>query len=114
MELAGDGRIRWIEGCPGSAQCSDDTGLRGFLSQAALLATAARGGLPDTGTGRTLHGHRVVCLPDEVLHPDHPPVVPGLSPCFSIATGALLGHWSEDSSAFVGATLAAGLTDSAG
>jgi hypothetical protein len=112
VALEPDGRIRWIDGCTKTAaECLDDPGLRGFLSQAALLAADRTGTLPATGVARTLHGHPVVCVPDLALHPDAPPTVDGLDPCFSIATGALLGHFSTDSDAFVGPTLAEGLSD---
>ncbi len=114
VQLEADGRIRWVDGCTKTAaECADDPGLRGFLAQAALLGALQRGVLgPDAvGTARTLHGHAVVCVTDRMLYPDSPPVVEGLDPCFSIATGALLGHWSTPSSAFVGPTLADGLVD---
>lgn len=112
VALEADGRIRWIDGCTKTAaECLDDPGLRGFLSQAALLAAERTGTLPATGVSRTLHGHPVVCVSDLALHPDAPPTVDGLDPCFSIATGALLGHYSTDSDAFVGPTLADGLSD---
>ncbi|WP_290801228.1 hypothetical protein [Herbiconiux sp.] len=112
--LEADGRIRWIDGCTKPAgECADDPGLRGFLAQAALLGALQRGVLAadSSGTARTLHGHPVVCVPDRWLYPDSPPTIDGLDPCFSIATGALLGHWSTPSSAFVGPTLADGLVD---
>lgn len=112
VALEADGRIRWIDGCTKTAaECLDDPGLRGFLSQAALLSAERTGSLPATGVARTLHGHPVVCVSDLALHPDAPPTVDGLDPCFSIATGALLGHYSTDSDAFVGPTLAEGLSD---
>ncbi len=116
VQLGDDGAVQWIDGCTKpAAQCSDDPGLRGFLSQAALLGALERGVLPAdaTGVARTLHGHPVVCVSDRALHPADPPVVEGLDPCFSISTGALLGHWSTPSAAFVGPTLAEGLVDEA-
>jgi hypothetical protein len=114
VQLSADGAVQWVDGCTKpAAQCSDDPGLRGFLSQAALLGALQRGVLAGDATGiaRTLHGHPVVCVSDRALHPADPPVVEGLDPCFSISTGALLGHWSTPSSAFVGPTLAEGLVD---
>jgi hypothetical protein len=114
VQLGEDGVVRWVDGCTKPAvQCSGDPGLRGFLSQAALLGALQRGVLPAdaTGVARTLHGHPVVCVSDRALHPADPPVVDGLDPCFSISTGALLGHWSTTSAAFVGPTLAEGLVD---
>ncbi|WP_382306925.1 hypothetical protein [Herbiconiux sp. UC225_62] len=114
VRLTSDGGIRWIDGCTKTAaDCLDDPGLRGFLSQAALLGALERHVLTAdaTGVARTLHGHPVVCVTDAALHPDAPPVVEGLDPCFSISTGALLGHWSTPSAAFVGPTLAEGLVD---
>ena len=110
--LEADGGIRRLEGSTKpAADCLDDPALRGFLAQAALLGAERKGSLPDTGIAETLHGHPVVCVSDLALHPESPPVVEGLDPCFSIATGALLGHWSTASAAFVGPTLAEGLTD---
>ena len=117
VELGQDGRISWVEGCTKpAAECADDPGLRGFLAQAALLGALQRGVLAAdaTGTARTLHGHPVVCVSDRMLYPASPPTVEGLDPCFSIATGALLGHWSTPSSAFVGPTLAKGFVDQPG
>ncbi|SDZ54344.1 hypothetical protein [Herbiconiux ginsengi] len=114
VRLQPDGAVRWTGGCTKTAaECLDDPGLRGFLSQAAVLGAIRRGVLSAdaTGTARTLHGHPVVCVSDAALHPDAPPVVDGLDPCFSISTGALLGHWSTPSAAFVGPTLAEGLVD---
>lgn len=112
VSLEADGSIRWIDGCSKpAADCLDDPGLRGFLSQAAVLAAERTGSLPATGVARTLHGHPVVCVSDRALYPDSPPTVEGLDPCFSIASGALLGHWSADSAAFVGPTLAEGFSD---
>ncbi|MCS5714632.1 hypothetical protein NVV95_08710 [Herbiconiux sp. CPCC 205716] len=114
VHLDADGTIRWVDGCTKAPErCADDPGLRGFLSQAALLAAERRGELPEWGVARTLHGHPVVCVSDAALHPLDPPTVATLDPCFSTATGALLGHWSSDSAAFVGPTLAEGLVDEA-
>jgi hypothetical protein len=114
VHLDADGTVRWVDGCTKAPdRCADDPGLRGFLSQAALLAAERRGGLPEWGVARTLHGHPVVCVSDAALHPLDPPTVVTLDPCFSTATGALLGHWSSDSDAFVGPTLAEGLVDEA-
>ncbi|MBF4571210.1 hypothetical protein ITJ64_01625 [Herbiconiux sp. VKM Ac-1786] len=114
VHLDADGTVRWVDGCTKAPErCADDPGLRGFLSQAALLAAERRGGLPEWGVARTLHGHPVVCVSDAGLHPLDPPTVVTLDPCFSTATGALLGHWSSDSDAFVGPTLAEGLVDEA-
>ncbi|MGA1838140.1 hypothetical protein VD659_14555 [Herbiconiux sp. 11R-BC] len=115
VELGADGSIRWTGGCTKpAAECADDPALRGFLSEAAVLSAARRGFLPAEGVARTLHGHPVVCVSDAALHPDAPPAVASLDPCFSMSTGALLGHWSSASSAFVGPTLAEGLVDRAG
>ncbi|MFB2586534.1 hypothetical protein [Herbiconiux liukaitaii] len=112
VEVEADGSIRWLDGCTKPAEdCLDDPGLRGFLALAALLGAERKGTLPATGRAETLHGHPVVCVSDAALHPDSPPVVDGLDPCFSVATGAMLGHYSAESAAFVGPTLAEGLTD---
>lgn len=105
------GTIAWAEGCTKStADCADDTQLRGFLSTAALISLKRQGRLPATGTARTLHGTPVVCVPDAALHPDAAAADVRLDPCFDRATGAVLAHWSPDSAAFVGATLAPGFT----
>lgn len=105
------GTISWTEGCTkDAADCADDTQLRGFLATAALIALDRQGRLPATGTARTLHGTPVVCVADAALHPDAAAADVRLDPCFDRATGAVLAHWSPDSAAFVGATLAPGFT----
>lgn len=102
-----DGAVRWIEGCTKTdAQCEHDTALRGFLTTALVVAAEHAGTLPASGVVRDLHGTDVVCIDDADLYPA-PPVV-SLHPCFDIASGAVLGQWSPDSHAFVGATLADG------
>lgn len=112
VEVLPGGGVRWVDGCTKTAaDCLDDPGLRGFLTQAALLAAERRGELPETAVARTLHGHPVVCVSDVALHPASPPVIEGLDPCFSVSTGAVLGHYSLPSEAFVGPTLAEGLSD---
>ncbi len=105
------GTIAWTEGCTKSAaDCADDPQLRGFLATAALISLDRQGRLPATGTARTLHGTPVVCVSDAALHPDAAAADVRLDPCFDRATGAVLAHWSPDSAAFVGATLAPGFT----
>lgn len=105
------GSIAWSEGCTKSAaHCQNDTELRGFLAAAALVSLDREGRLPAAGTARTLHGTPVVCVSDAELHPDAAAAAVRLDPCFDRATGAVLGHWSPDSAAFVGATLAPGFT----
>lgn len=105
------GTIAWTEGCTKDpADCSDDTRMRGFLATAALISLEHQGRLPATGTARTLHGTPVVCVADAALHPDAAAAEVRLDPCFDRATGAVLAHWSPDSAAFVGATLAPGFT----
>lgn len=112
VEVLPGGGIRWTDGCSKTApDCLDDPGLRGFLTQAALLGAEVKGELPATAVARTLHGHPVVCVSDVALHPASPPVIDGLDPCFSVSTGAVLGHYSLQSGAFVGPTLAEGFTD---
>lgn len=99
--------VRWVEGCTKTdALCQNDTTLRGFLTTALVVAADRAGTLPASGVVRDLHGADVVCVDDAELYPS-PPTVP-LHPCFDIASGAVLGHWSPDSHAFVGATLADG------
>ena len=112
VRVTSDGTITWISGCTkDAAACQDDTALRGFLTTAALVGLERSGRMPDTGTARTLHGTPVVCVDDNAAHPDSAPSIAGLDPCFSIATGALLGHWSAASAAFVGPTLAPGFAE---
>jgi hypothetical protein len=112
VEVLPGGGIRWTDGCPKTAaDCLDDPGLRGFLTQAALLGAEQRGELPAMAVARTLHGHPVVCVSDLALHPGSPPAIDGLDPCFSVSTGAVLGHYSLPSGAFVGPTLAEGFSD---
>lgn len=102
------GAIRWVSGCTKSAgECADDPALRGFLSTAVVVAALRMGALPEEGVLRDLHGRSVVCVDDAALHPYRPPTV-ALDPCLDLASGAVLGHWSPDSEAFVGATLADG------
>jgi hypothetical protein len=112
VAVGADGSVAWTGGCTKTAAaCSDDPALRGFLASAALASLAARDRLPETGTVRTLHGTPVVCVDDAALHPDAAPAAVPLDPCFSVATGAVLGHWSADSAAFVGPTLAPGFRE---
>ncbi|MBB2976914.1 hypothetical protein FHX49_002502 [Microbacterium endophyticum] len=103
--------IEWITGCTKSAAlCADDSELRGFLATATVVEGARNGTLPETGVVRVLHGTDVVCIDDEALHPNSSPALVPLDPCVDIETGAVLGHWSTASAAFVGATLADGFT----
>lgn len=112
VRVGTDGRIEWLAGCTKSATaCADDPALRGFLSAATIRSALDRGSLPATATTRTLHGTAVVCIADRALHPAAPPAAIDLQPCFSRSTGAMLGHYSDASAAFVGATLAAGFVD---
>jgi hypothetical protein len=109
VEVAADGTVSWVSGCGKTAElCADDPALRGFLATAALLGLARAERLPESGTARTVHGVDVVCVDDASLHPDAAPAHVRLDPCFHRATGAVLAHWSPDSEAFVGATLAPG------
>jgi hypothetical protein len=106
-----DGTVSWSTGCGKTpALCADDTELRGFLATAALVGLARADRLPETGVAREVHGRAVVCVEDGALHPDAAPAHVRLDPCFDRATGAVLAHWSPDSAAFVGATLAPGAT----
>lgn len=112
VRVANDGTVTWVSGCTKDpATCADDRALRGFLTTAALVGLDRAGRLPDTGTARTLHGTPVVCVGDDAVHPDAPPSTAGLDPCFSVVTGALLGHWSAASAAFVGPTLSPGFVE---
>lgn len=111
VHVGEDGTVSWTDGCTKSpAACADDTELRGFLATAALLGLVRQGRLPADGVARDVHGTPVVCVDDAALHPDAPPAAVRLDPCFDRATGAVLAHWSPDSAAFVGATLAPGFT----
>ena len=113
VRVQDDGTVTWVSGCTkDAATCADDRALRGFLATAALVGLDRAGRLPDTGTARTLHGTPVVCVGDDAVHPDALPSTAGLDACFSVATGALLGHWSGASAAFVGPTLAPGFVES--
>lgn len=112
VRVAAAGTVTWVAGCTkDAAACADDPALRGFLTTAALIGLERTGRLPETGTARALHGTPVVCVDDDAVHPDSAPSIAGLDPCFSVATGALLGHWSAASAAFVGPTLAAGFAE---
>jgi hypothetical protein len=111
IEVGPDGTVAWVSGCEKSSDlCADDTELRGFLATAALLGLARSDRLPESGTARTVHGNPVICVDDAALHPDAAPAHVRLDPCFDRTTGAVLAHWSPDSAAFVGATLAPGAT----
>ncbi|MEV7692154.1 hypothetical protein AB0N73_02355 [Microbacterium sp. NPDC089189] len=111
VRVADDGTVSWVSGCTKTpALCADDTQLRGFLATAALVGLDRQGRLPATGTARDLHGTAVVCVADADLHPDAAPATVRLDPCFDRATGAVVGHYSPGSDAFVGATLAPGFT----
>ena len=112
VRVAGDGTITWVAGCTkDTAACADDPALRGFLTTGALVGLERTGRLPETATARELHGTPVACVDDAAVHPDSAPSIAGLDPCFSVATGALLGHWSTASAAFVGPTLAPGFAE---
>jgi len=105
VRVGPDGRVQWLQGCTkNAAACADDPALRGFASAAALLSAQRRGHPPATGTVRAIDGEPVVCLDDDALHPAAPGLT-DLQPCFSRSTGALLGHWSDASGAFVGPSL---------
>lgn len=115
VRVADDGTVSWMSGCVKNASaCADDTALRGFLTTAALVGLERTGRLPEVGTARALHETPVVCVDDDDVHPDASPSTAGLDPCFSVATGALLGHWSAASAAFVGPTLAPGFVETLG
>lgn len=99
--------VRWAVGCTKTAAlCQHDTALRGFLTTALVVAAERGGTLPASGVVRDMHGRDVVCIDDADLYPT--PSIVALHPCFDIASGAVLGQWSPDSDAFVGATLADG------
>ncbi|MFJ6652617.1 hypothetical protein ACIQLJ_07470 [Microbacterium sp. NPDC091313] len=111
VRVGASGAVAWTQGCTKpAAACADDTALRGFLTTAALLGLAREGRLPADGVRRDVHGTAAVCVDDAALHPDAAPAPVRLDTCFDMATGAVLAHWSPDSSAFVGATLAPGFT----
>lgn len=111
VRVGDDGTVAWTSGCTKTADaCAHDTELRGFLSTAAVLTLARADRLPPEGVVRDVHGTDAVCVDDEALHPDSPAPIVRLDPCFDRATGAVLAHWSPDSTAFVGATLAPGFT----
>lgn len=114
VEVAPDGRVAWRAGCTKTpAECADDPALRGFLAAAALRSLALRDALPAVATLREFRGTPVVCVDDAALHPDAAPAAVALDPCFSVATGAVLAHWSAPSGAYVGPTLAPGFRESA-
>ncbi len=111
VHVGRDGVVSWTDGCTKTpAACADDTELRGFLATAAVVGLARQGRLPAHAVLRDVHGTPAVCVDDAALHPDAPPAAVRLDPCFDRATGAVLAHWSPDSAAFVGATLAPGFT----
>jgi hypothetical protein len=111
VHVGQDGTVVWTDGCTKTpAACADDTQLRGFLATAALVGLARQGRLPAHAVARDVHGTPAVCVDDAALHPDAPPAAVRLDACFDRATGAVLAHWSPDSAAFVGATLAPGFT----
>ncbi len=112
VRVTDDGTVTWVSGCTKDAgACADDPALRGFLTTAALVGLDRAGRLPEAGVMRTLHATPVVCVDDDAVHPHAAPSTAGLDPCFSVATGALLGHWSAASAAFVGPTLAPGFRE---
>lgn len=109
VHVTAEGAVTWDSGCgKDAASCEDDPALRGFLATAALIGLARTDRLPATAESRELHGTAVLCVDDAELYPDAPPAIVRLDPCFDRSTGAVLGHWSPGSQAFVGATLAAG------
>ncbi len=108
-----DGTVTWLTGCDPAAVCAPDREVRGFLTTALVVGLARSGDLAAAATERDLHGTPVLCVADAALHPDAAATVP-LDPCFDRATGAVLGHWSPESKAFVGPTLAPGFTVAAG
>ncbi|WNM28185.1 hypothetical protein RN607_04060 [Demequina capsici] len=105
VHVADDGTLAWTDGCAVD-DCDHADDLRGFLSTAVLVSAEREGRLPDRATLRTLGDHRVVCLTDAQLHPADTAIL-DLQPCFSVATGAVLGHWSDAAGGFVGATMSA-------
>ena len=109
VHVSADGAIVWGQGCTAS-DCDDARTLRGFLSTALIVSAQQQGRLPATGTLRTLGSHDVVCVTDAALHPDAPATL-DLEPCFSVTTGAVLGHYSPQVAAFVGATMSATTID---
>lgn len=111
VRVHADGTVEWLRDC---ADCAEGREVRGFLATAAIVGLAREGRLPATGTAREVHGTAVICVDDAALHPDAEPSSVTLDPCFDRATGAVVAHWSPDSGAFVGATLAAGFTVTTG
>ncbi|WP_460775662.1 hypothetical protein [Microbacterium sp. GXF7504] len=109
VRVDADGTVTWLADCAPAAACADDRAVRGFLTTALVVGLARTGGLSAAATARELHGTPVLCVDDAALHPDAAATVP-LDPCFDRATGAVLGHWSPESEAFVGPTLAPGFT----
>ena len=109
VQVAADGTVTWLPGCRPAAACADDRPVRGFLTTALVVGLARAGALEAAVTARELHGTPVLCVDDAALHPDAAATVP-LDPCFDRETGAVLGHWSPGSEAFVGPTLAPGFT----
>jgi len=109
VQVAADGTVTWLPGCRPAAACADDRPIRGFLTTALVVGLARADALDAAVTDRELHGTPVLCVDDAALHPDAAATVP-LDPCFDRETGAVLGHWSPDSAAFVGPTLAPGFT----
>jgi hypothetical protein len=115
VRVGADGTVVWVDGCEKAAgQCASDTDLRGFLATAALVGLARAGRLPQSATVREFHGTSVLCVDDAALHPDAAPATVTLDPCFDRTSGAVLAHWSPESRAFVGATLAPGFAVTSG
>lgn len=101
-----DGALLRATACPAErAGCLTEP-VRGFLSAASLLVAERQGRLPATGIIRAFGGTEVICVADSDLHPAASAVAAVADPCFSVATGAVLAHWSSASAAFTAATLA--------
>lgn len=106
VQVGADGAVRWTSGCA-AADCEDDQTLRGFLATASVLSAAREGRLPATAVIRRLGDHEVACVADGDLFPGATSRAQ-LDPCFSVQTGAVLGHYSDVNATFVGATMAPG------
>lgn len=102
------GTVRWTAGSD-EGDCADDDAVRGFLATASVLSAQRQGRLPVTATIRRLGDHEVACVADGDLFPGtRTAASPALDPCFSVDTGAVLGHYSDVNASFVGPTMSPG------
>ena len=108
VAVSTEGIVSWTTGCS-EPDCSDDNSVRGFLAAAALLSADREDRLPATAVLRQLGDHEVACVSDSELFPaSAATALARLDPCFSVETGAVLGHYSIVNAAFVGPTMSAG------